>query len=123
MYHCTDCNTEFEFVEVVFETHGLDTPPYERIKRCPSCKSRAFEEIKNTHCRFCGSKLRDAGKYCSARCEMAGKEYLARERSNRAKFAASPVAAAVREIAAYNRLHNTKYSYGQYFALKEAGKI
>ena len=123
MYHCTDCNTEFEFVEVVFEAHGLSTPPYERIKRCPSCKSRSYEEVKNTHCRFCGSRLREEGEYCSDRCRKAGKVYLERERQNRIKFAASPVANAVREIAEYNRVHKTKYSYGQYFALKEAGKI
>jgi predicted nucleic acid-binding Zn ribbon protein len=123
MYHCTDCGFEFEFVEVVFETHGLDTPPYERIKRCPSCKSRAYEEVKNTHCRFCGSKLRETGEYCSESCEKSGREYFARERENRAKFASSPISAAVREVAAYNKKNATKYSYGQYFALKEAGKI
>ncbi len=123
MYRCTDCGSEFEYVEVVFETHGLSTPPYERIKRCPNCHSRNYEEKRNTHCRFCGSKLRGEGDYCSVRCEKAGKAYFALQRENRKKFSSSPIAVAVREVTEYNRVHSTKYSYGQYFALKEAGKI
>ena len=123
MYRCTDCNAEFEFVEVVFETHGLSTPPYERIKRCPACHSRESTEIKGMHCRFCGSKLRVEGEYCSDRCERAGKAYFAAQSKNREQFISSPIAAAVREVAEYNRLHKTKYSYGQYFALRGAGLI
>ena len=123
MYHCTDCGMEFEFVEVVFETHGLDTPPYERIKRCPFCRSRNFEEVKNAHCRVCGSKLREEGEYCSERCRRQGEEYFAREQKNRIKFTTSPIASAVREVSEYNRTHGAKYSYGQYFTLKEAGMI
>ena len=123
MYYCKDCGEEFDFVEVVFETHGLDTPPYERIKRCPYCHGSNYEEKKNTHCSFCGSKLRNAGEYCSRRCEKAGEIYFARQTENRRKFASSPIAAAVREVAEYNRIHKTKYSYGQYFALKESKKI
>lgn len=123
MYRCTDCKMEFDFVEVVFETHGLSTPPYERIKRCPFCKSSDFEEIKNMHCRFCGSKLRHAGDYCSERCKKAGEKYFAAERENRRIFENSPIAAAVREVAEYNRTHGTKYSYGKYFALKGENKL
>ena len=44
MYRCTDCNREFEYSEVVFETHGLDTPPFERRRRCPFCASPNFVE-------------------------------------------------------------------------------
>lgn len=123
MYRCTDCKGNFEFVEVVFETHGLSTPPYERIKRCPYCHSREYEELRDMHCRFCGSKLRQEGEYCSERCEQAGRRYFAAQRESRRVFASSPVAVAVREVAQYNRAHGTKYSYGQYFALKEAGKL
>lgn len=123
MYRCTDCAMEFEYVEVAFETHGLSTPPYERIKRCPFCRSTEYEEVKDPHCRFCGSRLRDTGEYCSDRCKKAGEKYFADQRKNRERFENSPIAAAVREVAEYNRLHSTKYSYGQYFVLKEAGKI
>lgn len=123
MYRCTDCAMEFEYVEVVFETHGLSTPPYERVKRCPFCRSAKYEEIKDPHCRFCGSRLRDTGEYCSDRCKKAGEKYFADQRRNRERFRNSPIAAAVREVTEYNRLHSTKYSYGQYFVLKEAGKL
>lgn len=123
MYHCTDCNMEFDFVEVVYETHGLSTPPYERIKRCPFCHSLRFEERRNMHCRFCGSKLRQEGDYCSDRCKKAGERYFAVEVQHRNMFKNSSVAAAVREVAEYNRTHGTKYSYGQYFTLKGENKI
>lgn len=123
MYRCTDCDMEFEFVEVVFETHGLSTPPYERIKRCPFCHSTEYKELREHHCRFCGARLREKGSYCSERCEKVGQKYFAAQRKNRELFKNSAVAAAVREVAEYNRLSGTKYSYGQYFALKEAGRL
>lgn len=123
MYYCTDCKNKFEFVEIVFETHGLSTPPFERIKRCPICHSTDYEEVKNTHCKFCGSKLRVSGEYCSDRCAKAGRYYFELEKRNREKFKNSAIASTVREIAEYNRLHGTKYSYGEYISLKDGGKI
>lgn len=122
MYRCTDCDMEFEFVEVVFETHGLSTPPYERIKRCPFCRSTRYEETQSRHCRFCGSRLRTEGEYCSDRCKSAGQRYFAYQRKHSEQFKSSPVATAVREVAEYNRLNGTKYSYGQYFSLAKAFK-
>lgn len=47
MYRCESCGCEFaedEF-DFVIETHGLDTPPYERIAVCPSCGSDNYEEF------------------------------------------------------------------------------
>ncbi|MBE6781262.1 MAG: DUF2116 family Zn-ribbon domain-containing protein [Ruminococcaceae bacterium] len=123
MYCCTDCKKEFEFVEVVFESHGLDTPPYERRHRCPFCHSGNFFELPDNHCRFCGSKMEKEGDYCSERCRVAGESYFEKQRKSREIFASSPVAKAVREIAEYNKKNGTKYSYGQYFSLKGEGKI
>lgn len=123
MYYCTDCGAEFEYVEIVFETHGLSTPPYERIKRCPFCHGTNYEEQQNTHCRFCGSKLKEQGEYCSDRCRKLGEKYFAEQAARKKFFENSPVVAAVREIEEYNRINGTKYSYGQYFALKEQGGL
>lgn len=123
MYRCTDCEKEFEFVKVVFETHRLDTPPFERQKLCPFCGSSDFIPLINTHCRFCGVKLRDEKEYCSDKCRQAGIKYYELERKNRKLFSESPVAKAVLEVSEYNKTHGTKYSYGKYFSLKEAGKI
>ncbi len=123
MYHCTDCKRDFEFLEVVFESHGLDTPPFERRHRCPFCASPNFIEKENCHCHFCGSKMDTAGDYCSERCKKLGDLYFKEEAKNREIFKNSAVAKAVREVAKYNKENKTKYSYGRYFSLKEAGKL
>ncbi len=123
MYRCTDCEKEFDYVKIVFETHGLDTPPYERRRLCPYCGSEEYERLENTHCRFCGARLKESGKYCSDRCRAAGERCYAAERENRRLFKNSPVAKAVMEVAEYNKSHGTKYSYGKYFTLKEAGLL
>ena len=123
MYRCTDCGMEFEFAEIFFETHGLSTPPYERIKRGPHCHSAKFLESESLHCNFCGAKLTKEGKYCSERCRKAGEIYYAEQEKRRAIFIGSPVAAAVREVEEYNKKHGTKYSYGQYFMLKDSGGL
>ena len=123
MYYCTDCEKEFEYVEIVFETHGLSSPPFERIKRCPFCHSVNIEECESKHCKFCGSRLKEKGEYCSARCKKAGEIYYAAQQKRKNEFLGSPVAEAVREVEQYNRAHNTKYSYGEYFAKKESDKL
>lgn len=123
MYRCTDCNREFEYCEVFFETHGLDTPPYERRRRCPYCRSENFVEKEEKRCIFCGCKNHREGDYCSEACRREGERYYKSQEDNRQKFITSPIAEAVREVAAYNKAHGTKYSYGKYFSLKEAGHI
>lgn len=123
MYHCTDCSHEFEYCEVVFETHGLENPPYERRRRCPVCHSGNFVEIIEKRCRFCGCKTHREGDYCSELCRREGESYYKTQQENQQKFSSSPIAEAVREVAAYNTAHGTKYSYGKYFQLKEAGLI
>ena len=45
MYICNSCKGEFEVAKTVIETHGLDTPPYEKIAVCPYCGTTDFEEI------------------------------------------------------------------------------
>lgn len=123
MYRCTDCGREFEYVKVVFETHGLSTPPYERRKLCPFCDSENYEELKNIFCRFCGRRLAKAGEYCSDRCRVSGKNAYKRDKEKRQQFESSPVVQTVRELALYNKEHGTKYSYGQYISLRQAGLI
>jgi hypothetical protein len=53
MYKCVGCGNIFEEGEqaVWEETHGLDSPPYEKFCCCPSCGGE-FEEAK--HCVVCG---------------------------------------------------------------------
>ena len=123
MYRCCDCNKEFEYVEVVFESHGLSTPPFERRHRCPFCASPNFIEKESRHCHFCGSKMDTEKDYCSDRCKLLGERYFKEQAKNLELFKNSSVARAVREVAKYNKENGTKYSYGKYFSLKEAGKI
>lgn len=46
-YICNVCENEFteDELDFVIETHGLDTPPYERIAVCPHCGSDDYEEF------------------------------------------------------------------------------
>lgn len=123
MYCCTDCKSKFMFAEIVCESLEMREPPYRKIKRCPFCKSGEIEEQKIYHCQNCGVRLHEAGEYCSERCKRAGELLYAAEVKRIKEFLASPVAAAVREVEDYNRIHGTKYSYGQYFSLKEGGGL
>ena len=53
MYRCCECGNLFEEGEqaVWEETHGLDTPPYEKWSGCPVCKGD-YEEVYQ--CKECG---------------------------------------------------------------------
>ena len=50
-YKCDHCGGEFEEPDIIIETHGLDSPPYEEIGVCPYCKGW-FEEMHK--CEICG---------------------------------------------------------------------
>ena len=47
MYKCTECGNLFEEGEQAAweETHGLDSPPYEKFSGCPVCKGGYEESI------------------------------------------------------------------------------
>ena len=53
MYRCCECGNLFEEGEqaVWEETHGLDSPPYEKFSGCPICKGD-YEEVHQ--CKECG---------------------------------------------------------------------
>ena len=53
MYRCCECGNLFEEGEqaVWYETHGLDSPPYETWSGCPICKGD-YEEVHQ--CKDCG---------------------------------------------------------------------
>lgn len=53
MYRCENCGNLFEEGEqaVWEETHGLDSPPYEKWSGCPVCKGD-YEEVHQ--CKKCG---------------------------------------------------------------------
>lgn len=123
MYCCQDCKKEFLYVEVVFERHGLSTPPYERIKLCPHCHSNNFGEIEEHYCLSCGSKLRNTTDFCSPSCRKKGRDILRREEQRRDFLKNSPIMKSVKEVEEYNKEHGTKYSYGSYFALKSKGVL
>lgn len=36
-YICFDCGEEFDTPKLYIETHGLDSPPYEKVRGCPVC--------------------------------------------------------------------------------------
>ena len=53
MFRCCECGNLFEEGEqaVWEETHGLDSPPYEKFSGCPVCKGD-YEEVHQ--CKKCG---------------------------------------------------------------------
>ena len=52
MLICLDCGAIFEQARIVFERHGLDTPPYEKISMCPFCGGVS---LRNAYpCSICG---------------------------------------------------------------------
>ena len=56
MYECFECERHFEEPDFIVETHGLDSPPYEKIGVCPYCKS-FFREMYQ--CKICGEWFTD----------------------------------------------------------------
>lgn len=122
MYYCQDCKKEFEYVEVVFERHGLDNPPFERLKLCPFCHSEHFKELSGTHCKYCGSKLDKNGDYCSEYCRKLGEKLWERQSEQRLARNKSLLELTLRELDSYNKSHGTKLSYGQYIALNKENR-
>lgn len=43
MFRCLDCGKEFDETLEILETHGLDTPPYEKRYVCPFCKGSGYK--------------------------------------------------------------------------------
>lgn len=123
MYRCLDCGLEFEYVEVVFETHGLSSPPYERIKLCPGCHSDNYKELKQLYCGCCGIRIPSGSDYCGEECRRIGELMRKREMARQKQFESAGLSIALREVDRYNKEHGTRYSYGQYFSLKEQGCI
>ena len=74
MYKCTECSHLFEEGEQATweETHGLDSPPYEKWSGCPVCKGD-YEEVHQ--CEECGSWNTDDELY-DGLCEKCLRESI-----------------------------------------------
>lgn len=55
-FQCHECDRRFEKPDIIIETHGLDSPPYEKIGVCPYCKGY-FEQVYQ--CKICGEWFTD----------------------------------------------------------------
>ena len=118
MYECTDCGQRFEKPAYYYEKHGLDTPPYEKIAVCPTCKGSHFHEARAIYCRFCGARLHgDAADYCNDTCRKQGVRLRRKEALHLYQSRNHPVVQVTRLLEIYNREHGTRYSYGQFVAL------
>lgn len=115
-----DCGYRFEQAIAITEKHNLSSPPYETINVCPACKSENYHKQNNEYCRYCGAKLKNGAiDYCSIRCRQRGNKVWLKQKKRKKLLVTSNVYKAVRKVDAYNRLHKTKLSYGQYTALVE----
>lgn len=56
MFICLECGTIFEEPKIFTETHGLDSPPYEKFYGCPRCGCSYAETYK---CDICGKYIED----------------------------------------------------------------
>ena len=45
MYQCCNCDAIFEEPKVVYERHGLEYPPYEKLYVCPECGVNDLVEV------------------------------------------------------------------------------
>lgn len=74
MWVCRDCGNVFRDCKVDWESHGLDTPPYEKINLCPNCLS---SEISFAHkCECCGEySSRVYVSYCDDCANAVKKEF------------------------------------------------
>ncbi len=118
MYECTDCGQKFDRPVYVSEKHGLDNPPFERTALCPACKGSNFRELPPRYCRCCGAKISHLkGEYCSETCEKRGIALRAKDHLRAQQRQTNPLEQIVRQAETYNRIHGTRYSYGQFVAL------
>ena len=118
MYYCNDCKKEFTKSIKKFETHGLSSPPYEAFYLCPFCISTNYREIEIKYCRCCGARLKNQqAEYCSDKCKITLEKLRREEYKKHKQLLESPLIKLIKEVEAYNKLHSTKYSYGQYVAL------
>ncbi len=45
MFRCLECGEKFREPIELIETHGLDTPPFEKIYVCPKCKGHGYKPL------------------------------------------------------------------------------
>lgn len=45
MFKCLECGNKFSETLEIIETHGLDTPPFEKRYVCPHCKSSNYRPL------------------------------------------------------------------------------
>ncbi len=122
MFYCKTCKQKFQKPKTVWESHGLDHPPYERVSLCPLCGGTDIHPAP-THCRCCGAKLYDTiGEYCCEKCRLRGEEMWRLERKKRKKQEKDPLYLLVRETEEYNRKNGTRLSYGQFVFIKEESR-
>lgn len=120
MYYCSDCQCEFSNPKIIYESHNLSSPPFEKNFVCPACNSPSIREKTVTHCRCCGAKLKPADiEYCSDACKRKGEILWRMQIKKRQLAETSPLGIIINNIEDYNRKNNKKYSYGQYVALVE----
>ena len=121
MYECKNCKSEFSLPVIEFAKSGDIN---EVVTYCPNCMSVKIERVEAAYCACCLKvKVPRGQKYCDKYCEKIGEELEARLRARRKKVAEFEVSKSVREVEEYNRQNGTKYSYGQYFALKGMGAL
>ncbi len=118
MFICNACGTEFSEAKILIETHGLTSPPFEKISVCPFCASSNFRETVFSHCRCCGARLRENEMgYCSDACKEKGEALRRKELKRLKERYNSPINEILRKRDEYNLSHNTRYSYGQFVAI------
>lgn len=114
MYYCNDCGREFPRAAQFKESHGLASPPYEKISCCPFCGGGDIKEVQPSYCKCCGAKIESGNEYCSKKCRAKSEELRQRELKRRNRIYNSALYEAMRRTDEYNKKHGTNYSYGQF---------
>lgn len=112
MFYCNNCGSVFENTKIE------DIKNEKGLPNCPHCESSDIKLVNFTHCRCCGAKLQSGQLlYCSCDCKKKGELLWEKERRRKKLQLLSPLSIVIRELAEYNKEHNTNYTYGQYVAI------
>jgi DNA-directed RNA polymerase subunit RPC12/RpoP len=76
-YECHNCGRRFEEPDIITETHGLESPPYEKVAVCPYCHVY-FEEMYQ--CKICGEWFTD-GELTSGVCDDCIYKFVEEDKS------------------------------------------
>lgn len=90
---------------------------YKQCKQCEVCgKEYVTKSANSKYCSDCKKKAYNKRSY-------ERRQEVKKERTKKKRIKVDTLELKEKEIAEYNKLHGTHYTYGEYYAMKKLGKI